>query len=79
MSSGPTGSEEILASFSGAVYSIIGIGLSPALPVGPSEKRIEPGDLVVVDIPTLVGGYHAGQTLSSDRILKQIGEGLKVG
>jgi Xaa-Pro aminopeptidase len=62
MSRGPIGSGENLSNFSGVVYSVTGVGLSPAVPAGPSRKRIETGDFVVVDIPTLVGGYHADQT-----------------
>lgn len=62
MSRGPIGSGGNLSRFSGVVYSVTGVGLSPAVPAGPSRKRIEYGECVVVDIPTLVGGYHADQT-----------------
>jgi len=62
MSRGPISSGPNLSKFSGVVYSITGVGLSPAVPAGPSRRNISKGDLVVVDIPTLVKGYHADQT-----------------
>ena len=62
MSRGPIGSGSNLKKFSGVVYSVTGTGLSPSVPVGPSKRRIEAGDTVVVDIPTFVNGYHADQT-----------------
>ncbi|MEE4352451.1 MAG: Xaa-Pro peptidase family protein [Desulfatiglans sp.] len=62
MSRGPVGSGSNLSKFSGVVYSVTGVGLSPAVPVGPSTKIISKGDLIVVDIVTLVKGYHADQT-----------------
>jgi Xaa-Pro aminopeptidase len=36
--------------------------MSPAVPAGPSRRAIGRGETVVVDIPTLVDGYHADQT-----------------
>ena len=62
MSRGPISSGPNLSKFSGVVYSITGVGLSPSVPAGPSRRKISKGDLVVVDIPTLVKGYHADQT-----------------
>ena len=62
MSRGPISSGPNLSKFSGVVYSITGVGLSPSVPAGPSRRNISKGDLVVVDIPTLVKGYHADQT-----------------
>ena len=62
MSRGPLASGPNVLKFSGMVYSVTGVGLSPAVPIGPSRRRIETGDVVVVDIPTLVEGYHADQT-----------------
>jgi Xaa-Pro aminopeptidase len=62
MSRGPLASGPNLARFSGVVYSVTGIGLSPAVPAGPSSRSISQGDLVVVDIPTIVKGYHSDQT-----------------
>ncbi|MGE5789503.1 MAG: M24 family metallopeptidase, partial [Syntrophaceae bacterium] len=41
---------------------ITGVGMSPAVPAGPSRRAILRGETVVVDIPTLVDGYHADQT-----------------
>jgi len=62
MSRGPIASGPNLSKFSGVVYSITGVGLSPAVPAGPSRRSISKGDLVVVDIPTMVRGYHSDQT-----------------
>ena len=62
MSRGPIASGPNLLRFSGVVYSITGVGLSASVPAGPSRRRIEKGDIVIVDIPTLVDGYHADQT-----------------
>lgn len=62
MSTGPLSSGPNLFKNSGVIYSITGVGLSPSIPAGPSKRKIMNGDLVVVDIPTLVNGYHADQT-----------------
>ena len=62
MSRGPIASGPNLSRFSGVVYSITGVGLSPAVPAGPSRRSISKGDLVVVDVPTMVKGYHSDQT-----------------
>ena len=62
MSRGPIASGPNLLRNSGVVYTITGVGLSPAVPAGPSRRIIEQGDIVIVDIPTLVDGYHADQT-----------------
>jgi Xaa-Pro aminopeptidase len=62
MSRGPIGSGPNLSKISGVVYTITGVGLSPAVPAGPSLRKILRGDMIVIDIPTYVGGYHADQT-----------------
>ncbi len=62
MSRGPISSGPNLFKFSGVVYSVTGVGLSPAVPAGPSRRTISRGDIVIVDIPTLADGYHADQT-----------------
>lgn len=62
MSRGPIGAGPNLSKISGVVYTITGVGLSPAVPAGPSRRPIARGETVVVDIPTLVEGYHADQT-----------------
>jgi len=64
MSRGPISSGPNLFKISGVVYTITGVGLSPPVPAGPSKRSISTGDLVIVDIPTLVDGYHADQTRS---------------
>jgi Xaa-Pro dipeptidase len=62
MSRGPIGAGPNLLRNSGVVYTITGVGMSPAVPAGPSRRAIRRGETVVVDIPTLVEGYHADQT-----------------
>ena len=62
MSRGPISSGENLFKISGVVYTITGVGLSPSVPAGPSRRKISRGELLIVDIPTLVAGYHADQT-----------------
>ena len=64
MSRGPITSGSNLFKISGVVYTITGVGLSPSVPAGPSRRSMSKGDLVIVDIPTLVNGYHADQTRS---------------
>ena len=62
MSRGPIASGPNLFKISGVVYTITGVGLSPSVPAGPSQRKIEKGDVVIIDIPTHVDGYHADQT-----------------
>ncbi len=62
MSRGPISSGENLFKTSGVVYTITGVGLSASVPAGPSRRRLSKGDLVMVDIPVIVDGYHADQT-----------------
>jgi Xaa-Pro dipeptidase len=62
MSRGPIASGPNLLRNSGVVYTITGVGLSPAVPAGPTRRRITKGDVIMIDIPTLVNGYHADQT-----------------
>lgn len=57
LASGPN-----LRETSGTVYTLTGIGLSSAVPVGASRRVVEAGDLVLVDIPACVEGYHADQS-----------------
>ncbi|MBI5584441.1 MAG: aminopeptidase P family protein, partial [Deltaproteobacteria bacterium] len=62
MGTGPLASGPNLLQLSGVLLSLTGAGLSPAMPIGPSRRIIQRGDTVLVDIPTLVRGYHADQT-----------------
>jgi len=62
MGRGPVASGPNLREISGVILTITGVGLDAAVPVGPSRRVIERGDLVLVDIPACVGGYHADQT-----------------
>jgi len=61
MGRGPFASGENLGEISGVVFTISGVGLSPAVPAGASRRVMQAGDLFVVDIPTCVDGYHADQ------------------
>jgi Xaa-Pro aminopeptidase len=62
MGRGVLASGEDLSRIAGKVQSITGMGLSPAVPLGASERVIRRGDMVVVDIPTLYRGYHSDQS-----------------
>ncbi len=64
MGRGPFASGPNIGTISGLVFTISGVGLSAALPAGASHRIVEAGDLVVVDIPTCVNGYHGDQTRS---------------
>jgi len=62
MSRGPLASGSNLRFTSGSLFTLSGAGLSPAIPTGPSRRIIEAGDMVLVDIPVCVEGYHADQS-----------------
>ncbi|MEQ8869861.1 MAG: Xaa-Pro peptidase family protein [Silicimonas sp.] len=62
MGRGPLASGQNRQEMSGVVFTVSGCGLTPAIPVGASHRTIQSGDLVIVDIPTCVGGYHGDQT-----------------
>ncbi|MEW6276776.1 MAG: Xaa-Pro peptidase family protein, partial [Bacillota bacterium] len=62
ISRGPLSSGENLFKVSGFSNTITGVGLSPAVPAGPSLRKIKNGDLVIVDIPTCYQGYHCDET-----------------
>jgi Xaa-Pro dipeptidase len=62
MSRGPLASGPNLCQSSGTLFTLAGAGLSSAVPTGPSRRIIESGDLVLVDIPACVEGYHADQS-----------------
>ncbi len=62
MSRGPLASGLNLHQTSGTLFTLSGVGLSPAIPTGASRRIIEAGDLVLVDIPTCIEGYHADQS-----------------
>lgn len=47
---------------SGEAMTVTGVGLSRALPWGPSSRRLENGDLVVVDFCISREGYHCDMT-----------------
>ena len=53
------GSGPNLYKWTGVAFSITGSGASPALPVGPSPRKIKRGELVVVDLGPCFRGYHA--------------------
>ncbi len=62
MSRGPLASGPNLRETSGTLFTLSGAGLSSAVPTGPSRRTIEYGDLVLVDIPACINGYHADQS-----------------
>jgi len=62
MGRGPLASGPNLREISGVVFTITGCGLSPAVPAGASLRTIQKGDLILIDIPPCVQGYHADQT-----------------
>ncbi|MBI4777269.1 MAG: aminopeptidase P family protein [Deltaproteobacteria bacterium] len=62
MSRGPMASGPNISEVSGVIFAITGVGLSAAVPAGPSLRSIQQGDLVLIDIPPCVQGYHADQT-----------------
>ena len=47
---------------SGEAMTVTGVGMSQALPWGPSPRRLEAGDLVVVDFCISYEGYHCDMT-----------------
>lgn len=57
MGSGPN-----LNDWTGVVFSITGSGASPALPIGPSSRKIKKGELVVIDLGPCFRGYHADES-----------------
>ncbi|MCF6246944.1 MAG: Xaa-Pro peptidase family protein [Desulfobacula sp.] len=62
ISRGPLCSGKNLFKVSGFANTITGVGLSPAVPAGPSYTKINRGDLIITDIPTCFKGYHCDQT-----------------
>jgi Xaa-Pro aminopeptidase len=82
MSTGPVASGPNLLRISGVLDGITGVGLSPSVPSGPSQRAIEEGDSLIVDIPTMVSGYHADQTRTyfvgkANKEIKSLFEDLK--
>lgn len=61
ISRGPLSSGDNLLRVSGFANTITGVGLSSAVPAGPSHRKIKQNDLVIVDIPTCYNGYHCDQ------------------
>lgn len=62
MGRGPVASGDNLSRVAGNILSVTGVGLSSALPLGASRRQIRRGDIIVIDIATLVNGYHADQS-----------------
>jgi len=82
MSRGPVASGPNLLKRSGILDGITGVGLSPSIPAGPSQRKINEGDLLIIDIPTMVNGYHADQTRTyvlgkASREIKSLFEDLR--
>ncbi len=55
---GTLASGENLWRISGHAYTVTGVGISAALRMGPSRRRLEAGDLLVFDLPSQWAGYH---------------------
>lgn len=91
MGRGPVASGPGLSRTTGTVFTATGLGLHPALPAGPSARIIQPGDLVLCDIPACREGYHADMSrmyalgdppAGSAELcaaLREIGDGLLAG
>ncbi len=62
MSRGPLASGFNLHHTSGTLFTLSGTGLSPAIPTGASRRIMKAGDMVLVDIPACIEGYHADQS-----------------
>jgi Xaa-Pro aminopeptidase len=62
MSRGPLASGPNLRQTSGTLFTLSGAGLSSAVSTGASRRIMKRGDLVLVDIPACVEGYHADQS-----------------
>lgn len=62
MGRGPLASGSNRQQMSGVVFTVSGCGLSAAVPAGASHRVLQPGDLIIVDIPTCVKGYHGDQS-----------------
>ncbi len=62
MVNGPVASGENLYRTTGWANTITGVGLSTAITAGPSLRSIQPGDLVMADIPVFHHGYHCDES-----------------
>lgn len=62
ISRGPLSAGNNLFKVSGFANTVTGVGLSAAVPAGPSYSAVRKGDLVITDIPTCYKGYHCDQT-----------------
>ncbi|MCD6153274.1 MAG: aminopeptidase P family protein [Syntrophobacterales bacterium] len=71
-----------LSKIAGKVQSITGVGLSSSIPLGASLKKIQRGEMIVVDFATYYHGYHSDQSRTyvvgkSPEGCKSIYEGMK--
>ncbi|MEQ8200587.1 MAG: Xaa-Pro peptidase family protein [Syntrophomonadaceae bacterium] len=62
MGPGILASGENLYTTTGLSDTITGVGLSPAVAAGASLRRLQPGDLIMADIPTCYRGYHCDES-----------------
>ena len=62
MVNGPLASGENLYRTTGWANTITGVGLSTAITAGPSLRSIQPGDIVMADIPVYHNGYHCDES-----------------
>ena len=62
MSRGPMSAGPNLARHSGTLFTLTGVGMSLAMPSGPSTRPVQEGELILVDICPCVEGYHMDQS-----------------
>lgn len=62
LSSVVLGSGPNLHQWSGLAYSITGVGMSPSLPMGASNRIIGRGDVVIVDLGPSFRGYYSDES-----------------
>jgi Xaa-Pro aminopeptidase len=62
MGRGVVASGANLSKIAGKVQSITGVGLSSSIPLGASLKKIQKGEMIVVDFATYYHGYHSDQS-----------------
>jgi len=62
MGTGILSSGNNLSKIAGKIGTLTGVGLSPSIPMGPSNKIIQKGEMIVADFATHHNGYHSDQS-----------------
>lgn len=62
MGTGILASGSNLSKIAGKIGTLTGVGLSPSIPMGPSNKIIQKGEMLVADFATHYHGYHSDQS-----------------